>query len=184
MLFEPGAVLAMNGVNLSDRVPEGFAVVWDLEVHQLMDDDVFNHGQGRHAQSVGEVEVVVTRTAPPAGARAGDPHLADLEAVLICIMLDQALGDLAGLLPVPGDENLFCTVLHRSGEEESTVQVEGWALAIRQTQGILLAQVPEGFSRREGLGLDWRVFLSQPGLGLCDPIRFPGDQGSNLRIGG
>jgi len=184
VLFEPGAVLAMSRINFSDRVPEGFAVVWDLEVHQLMDDDVFNHGQRRHAESVGEVEIVVARTAPPAGACLGDPHLADLEAVLICVMLNQALGDLAGLLPIPGDEDLFCTILSRLREEECAVHVEGRALAVRQAQGVLLAQVPEGLSRREGLGGEWGIFLSQPGLGLCDPIRFPGDQGSNLRIGG
>jgi len=184
VLLEPGAVLAIIRVNLGDRLPEGFTVVVNFQVHQLMHDDIGYDGQGRHAQPVGEVEGVFAGAGAPARAGAGDAHLADVEAVLLRIVSDQALGDGAGFLAIPFNEYFSGAILRCTGETEGAVQVQRRALAVGELERVLLAEVPKGFAGGEGFGFEVGVLPCKVRLGFADPAGFACDHSLNLGVRG
>lgn len=59
VLFEPGTGFLIVWIEPCDFSPKGLTMVGDFEMSKLVDDDIFNHGQWRHAQAIGEVEVAL-----------------------------------------------------------------------------------------------------------------------------
>lgn len=96
----------------------------------------------------------------------------------------QAEGDLAGLCPVPIDEDLPGPAVRLAGEVEGPVEVQRGAHPVGQAQGVLLTQVPEGLTLGEGSGLALGVLRCQARPGFGDPGGFLGYDCFNLGLGG
>ena len=93
------------------------------------------------------------------------------------------MGDLAGLLPVPVDEDRLGPLKGVTGEMECAIELKGRASSVGQAQGVLLSQVPEGLPGGKGLGLKISSPVGDACLGFGDPGGFLIDHSLDLSIG-
>lgn len=124
MLLEPFPITLVIWPKGIDFFPEGRTVISHLEVGQFMDDNVLDHMQWGHTQSISKIEIVPTGTTSPTRPGAGDGHLVNLEIVLADIFFNQVLGDLSSLFPIPFNKDIFGMVLGRPGEQEDPIQFQ------------------------------------------------------------
>lgn len=155
----------------------------DFQVSQLVDDDVFDHIQWGHTQSVGEIEVVPAGAASPAGSGAGDGDFVDFEAELRAVFFDQAVGDLSGFFSIPFDEYIFGAILGGPGKQKGPIQFKRWTLPAGQFKWVLVTKVPERITGCKGFRLGGRETFGDFRAGFTDPAGLLGDDGFYLFIG-